>query len=58
VRGGLWNVLINLKDITDAGYVAEKKEACARLLGEAKALADEAGSYVDGRLLSMIEKKK
>jgi glutamate formiminotransferase / formiminotetrahydrofolate cyclodeaminase len=57
VRGGLWNVLINLKDITDAGYVGEKREACARLLSEARALAEEAGEYVDGRLLEMIEKK-
>jgi len=50
VRGGLWNVLINLKDITDAEYVARKREACARLLGEARALADEVGKVVDGRL--------
>ncbi len=58
VRGGLWNVLINLKDITDAAYVADKREACARLLDEARALADEAGSYVDERLSAMIEKSQ
>jgi glutamate formiminotransferase / formiminotetrahydrofolate cyclodeaminase len=58
VRGGLWNVLINLKDITDAAYVADKRGASARLLGEARALADEAGSYVDGTLFAMIESGK
>jgi glutamate formiminotransferase/formiminotetrahydrofolate cyclodeaminase len=54
VRGGLWNVLINLKDVTDAGYVSDKQEASARLLGTARALAEEAGAHVDERLLSMI----
>jgi glutamate formiminotransferase/formiminotetrahydrofolate cyclodeaminase len=57
VRGGLWNVLINLKDITDAGYVTDKRAACAGLLAEARALADEAGAYVDERLAAMIEKR-
>ncbi len=57
VRGGLWNVLINLKDITDAEYVAEKRAACTRLLAEARALADETGSYVDDRMFAMIEKR-
>jgi glutamate formiminotransferase/formiminotetrahydrofolate cyclodeaminase len=58
VRGGLWNVLINLKDIHDAAYVAEKRAACTTLLAEAKALADEAGDAVDARLAAMIDKKK
>ena len=58
VRGGLWNVLINLKDIKDEAYVAEKRAACASLLTQAKALAEEAGSAVDERLVAMIEKKK
>jgi glutamate formiminotransferase/formiminotetrahydrofolate cyclodeaminase len=57
VRGGLWNVIINLKDITDPGYVAEKRAACAALLQEAKQLADEAGAWVDERLAAMIEKR-
>ncbi len=57
VRGGLWNVLINLKDITDAAYVAEKRAACTRLLADARALADETGSYVDDRMVAMIEKR-
>jgi glutamate formiminotransferase/formiminotetrahydrofolate cyclodeaminase len=57
VRGGLWNVLINLKDITDAAYVAEKRAACEALLAEARALADEAGAWVDARLFAMIERR-
>jgi glutamate formiminotransferase / formiminotetrahydrofolate cyclodeaminase len=56
VRGGLWNVMINLKDITSAAYVADKREACARLLAEARAIADEAGAYVDERLAAMIDR--
>ncbi|MFO0592158.1 MAG: glutamate formimidoyltransferase [Polyangiaceae bacterium] len=57
VRGGLWNVLINLKDITDAGYVAEKRAAAEKLLADARALAEETGAHVDGRMIAMIEKK-
>jgi len=57
VRGGLWNVMINLKDIQDPGYVAEKRTACANLLAQAKALAEEAASAVDERLVGMIEKR-
>src|ERR1035441_1662195 len=53
VRGGLWNVMINLKDIQDPGYVAEKRTACANLLAQAKALAEEAASAVDERLVGM-----
>ena len=50
VRGGLWNVLINLKDITDAEYVAHRRAACAKLLAEARVLAEETGKVVDGKL--------
>ncbi|MBK8255368.1 MAG: glutamate formimidoyltransferase [Polyangiaceae bacterium] len=57
VRGGLWNVLINLKDITDPAYVAEKRAACEKLLADARDLADETGKYVDGRMIAMIEKR-
>ena len=57
VRGGLWNVLINLKDIKDPAYVAEKRAACASLLARAKAAAEEAAGAVDERLAAMIEKK-
>ena len=56
VRGGLWNVLINLKDVTDATYVSDMRARCVELLAEARELADEAGAHVDGRLAAMIEK--
>ncbi len=57
VRGGLWNVLINLKDVADAAYVAEKRAACASLLADARVLAEEAATAVDERLVAMIEKR-
>jgi formiminotetrahydrofolate cyclodeaminase len=57
VRSGLWNVLINLKDVADPAYVAKKRAACVALLAEAKALADEAAAAVDERLIAMIEKR-
>jgi glutamate formiminotransferase/formiminotetrahydrofolate cyclodeaminase len=50
VRGGVWNVLINLKDITDAAYVAKMRGACAKVLAEAKGIAEETGKVVDERL--------
>jgi glutamate formiminotransferase/formiminotetrahydrofolate cyclodeaminase len=57
LRGGLWNVLINLKDVTDPAFVADKRAACASRLAEARALADEAAAYVDDRLSAMIERR-
>ena len=57
VRGGLWNVLINLKDITDPAYVAEKRAEADKLLADARSLAEETGHHVDGRMNAMIEKK-
>jgi len=58
VRGGIWNVLINLKDITDAGFNAELRQRCAGLLAEARALLDEALAHGDGKLAAMLDKKK
>ncbi len=57
VRGALWNVLINLKDIQDAAYVAEKRAAVAALLAEARALAEESGTHVEERLAAVSEKR-
>jgi glutamate formiminotransferase/formiminotetrahydrofolate cyclodeaminase len=54
VRGGLWNVLINLKDIHDADYNAEMKARCARLLEEAKGLLDRATAHGEGRLEALL----
>jgi glutamate formiminotransferase/formiminotetrahydrofolate cyclodeaminase len=57
VRGGIWNVLINLKDITDPAYVAKMKADCADLLAKAKTLLDRAAIYGDARLEEMLGKK-
>ena len=57
LRGGLWNVLINLKDVTDPAFVSEKRAACDKRLREARALAEEASAYVDERLAAMIDRR-
>ena len=38
VRGAVWNVRVNLKDITDAAFIAEMDTGCKTLLAEAEAL--------------------
>lgn len=50
VRGGLWNVAINLRDLSDAAYVEEMKKKSSELLAKARALVEESGSSVDARL--------
>ncbi len=57
VRGALWNVLINLKDITDAAYVRDRRAEAAVLLTEAKTLAEESAGHVEERLAGMIDRK-
>jgi glutamate formiminotransferase/formiminotetrahydrofolate cyclodeaminase len=56
VRGGIWNVLINLKDITDGAYNAEMKDCCAALLAEAEELLARATAHGDARLRAMLER--
>ncbi len=56
VRGGIWNVLINLKDIDDAAYNADMKARCEKLLMEAIGLMDRAISEGDARLGAMLAK--
>jgi len=56
VRGGIWNVLINLKDITDAAFVAELQPACAKLLDQANALLARATGEGNARLEAMLRK--
>ena len=58
VRGGIWNVIINLKDITDEAFNQDMKTRCAALLAEAKALLDEATGFGDQALERMLAKKK
>jgi len=55
VRGGIWNVLINLKDITDADFVAQMHPACAKLLDNANALLARATNDGSARLEAMLQ---
>ena len=54
VRGGIWNVLINLKDLSDAAFVAEMRPVCAKLLAQADALVARATTDGNARLDSML----
>lgn len=56
VRGGIWNVVINLKDITDASYVAQMKERCEKLLADANIVNQKSAEFVDTQLLKMLKK--
>jgi glutamate formiminotransferase/formiminotetrahydrofolate cyclodeaminase len=55
VRGGIWNVLINLKDITDVAYVAAMRPACAKLLEQADTLLARATRDGNARLEAMLQ---
>ena len=56
VRGGIWNVLINLRDISDAAFLAEMQPACAKLLDQADALLPRATGEGNARLEAMLRK--
>jgi len=58
VRGGLWNVMINLKDIKDGDFIDEMRVRCAKILAEAQALMTKVGEEGDARLQAMIEAKR
>ena len=58
VRGGIWNVIINLKDITDEAFKGEMKAGCAQLLEQARALGESAAAYGDGALEQMLAGQK
>ena len=58
VRGGVWNVIINLKDITDAGYVTDMQAQCDRLLAQAGVKLKEVTDYVDQKLMDRLLKAK
>jgi glutamate formiminotransferase / formiminotetrahydrofolate cyclodeaminase len=55
VRGGIWNVLINFKGITDLAYVAEMHPACNNLLEKADALLAGATGEGNVRLEAMMK---
>ena len=58
VRGGIWNVLINLKDSTDEPYNREMKTSCTRLLEDARTLLEAATAFGDQSLERMLAQKK
>jgi glutamate formiminotransferase/formiminotetrahydrofolate cyclodeaminase len=58
VRGGIWNVIINLKDITDAAYVTEMQSQCSSLLAQAGDQLKEITTFVDQKLLARLTKGK
>jgi len=58
VRGGVWNVVINLKDITDGAYIANMQEECGRLLAQAGEKLRAITDYVDQKLLDRLQKAK
>ena len=58
VRGGIWNVVINLKDITDAAYIADMQRECSGLLAQAGEKLKVITDYVDQKLLDRLAKAK
>ena len=58
VRGGIWNVVINLKDITDAAYVTDMQGQCSGLLAKAGEKLAEVTTFVDQKLLDRLQKSK
>ena len=54
VRGGILNVLINLKDIKDIEFVTFMENKCESLNNEALALLAEVNDYVDKKLKSLM----
>jgi len=58
VRGGIWNVVINLKDITDPAYVADMQAQCAALLEQSTAKLAEITGFIDQKLVDRLLKAK
>jgi glutamate formiminotransferase/formiminotetrahydrofolate cyclodeaminase len=58
VRGGVWNVVINLKDITDATYITGMEAQCSGLLAKAGERLAEVTAFVDQKLQDRLQKAK
>jgi glutamate formiminotransferase/formiminotetrahydrofolate cyclodeaminase len=56
VRGGVWNVIINLKDITDGAYISDVQAQCTSLLAKAGEQLSEVTAFVDQKLLDRLQK--
>lgn len=50
VLGGIYNVLINLKDIDDSEFCKEMREKCEELKTDSQAKLKEVLNYVEGKL--------
>ena len=50
LRGAVWNVLINLKDIKDAAYVAKMREDARALVADGQEILNRVGAEIDRRL--------
>ena len=56
VRGGIWNAVINLKDIVDVGYATDIQAQCSGLLAQAGERLAEITGFVDRKLLDRLQK--
>lgn len=50
VRGGIWNVLINLKGVKDEAFAGDMRQRCTDLLDQARKLLQENECRVDATL--------
>ncbi|MDP1832511.1 MAG: glutamate formimidoyltransferase [Geothrix sp.] len=55
VRGSVWNVVINLKDISDAEYVAGMQAECSGLLAKAGEQVTGITAFVDQKLVERLQ---
>mgnify|MGYP001035702806 FL=1 len=55
VRGGIWNVMVNLKDIADKAFVQEMQKECRQLLKKAEELLERGSRYTDNNLAGNLE---
>ena len=55
VRGGVWNVLTNLSDVTDRQYVEDMQQRCAELLAKAREVSRQTSELVDAKLAERIK---
>jgi formiminotetrahydrofolate cyclodeaminase len=50
VLGGIYNVLINLKDIKDKQFVDEMRKTCAELKTKAQKKLEEVLGFIESKL--------
>ncbi|MCE5267270.1 MAG: glutamate formimidoyltransferase [Planctomycetaceae bacterium] len=57
VRGGVWNVLTNLPQLTDLRFAEDRRRQCAELLGRARSVLNETSELVDRKLTEKLHSK-